>query len=94
MRAFWRVASEDQIRKLLNGLLEGWELYSEGQTIPDSAKLLLRQILARLGGDGGNPITPKTESVLDERVALKLLNSLMAISSGGRSSGDSISNAF
>jgi len=49
MRAFWNKASDDQLRLLLNGLIEGWSVYSSGP-MPESARQLLRQLVRRLGG--------------------------------------------
>ncbi|MDX2453425.1 hypothetical protein [Desulfosarcina sp.] len=40
MRAFWNKATDDQLRLLFNGLLEGWEIYSE-ESISQSARELL-----------------------------------------------------
>lgn len=54
MRAFWRVGTDEQAIKMLKGLLEGWEIYSTGP-ISESARTLLRQIVARLGGHEINP---------------------------------------
>ncbi len=48
MRAFWQIASDTQLRLLVRGLLEGWELYA-GQPISDSSRVLLVQIAKRLG---------------------------------------------
>lgn len=48
MRAFWERASDDQLRRLLRGLYEGWEIYSR-EPINQSAKTLISQILARMG---------------------------------------------
>ena len=49
MRAFWQIASEEQLRSLLGGLLEGWDLYSD-LPISDSGQRLVQQILTRVGG--------------------------------------------
>lgn len=54
MRAFWQVATGEQLRPLLRGLLEGWEVYSD-EPIPQSARTLLERILKRLGGDASVP---------------------------------------
>ena len=49
MRAFWQVATDEQLRLLLNGLLEGWDIYSDAP-ISASARTLLDRILKRLAG--------------------------------------------
>lgn len=48
MRAFWRIATEEQLRKLLNGLIEAWDVYAS-VPMPDSAQKLFATILMRLG---------------------------------------------
>ncbi|WP_237056107.1 restriction endonuclease [Microbulbifer sediminum] len=65
-RSFWRIATDEQVLLFLNGLLEGWEIYSDGP-IPDSAEKLLKQIIRRLGGNSEPPAQPKDE---DERVQI------------------------
>src|SRR5438874_5006039 len=49
MRAFWDVATKEQLRSLFNGLVEGWMIYS-GAPISNSAQALFQQILNKLGG--------------------------------------------
>ena len=46
MRAFWTVASGQELLKFLEGIMEGWELYAEG-AMPDSTSKLLKEISAR-----------------------------------------------
>lgn len=60
-RSFWRLATDEQVLLFLNGLLDGWEIYSDGP-IPDSAEKLLNQIIRRLGGNS----TPSAQSKSDE----------------------------
>lgn len=48
MRAFWQVATDDQLIRLFKGLLEGWELYSNNP-ISDNSRDLIHGILANLG---------------------------------------------
>lgn len=40
IRAFWQVATDAQLRLLLAGLIEGWDLYANAP-MPDSARTLL-----------------------------------------------------
>lgn len=80
MRAFWRTASDKQLQSMLNGLLEGWDLYAKGP-ITESARTLLRQINARLGGGAAIPQSPPSYSSLDHAVAQKLAARLLEVSS-------------
>jgi len=48
MRAFWRVATDKQLIRLFQGLLEGWEIYSN-TPISDTSRDLIHSILAKLG---------------------------------------------
>src|SRR5262245_21560517 len=48
MRAFWDVATTEQLRLHYSGLLEGWEIYVTAP-ISESSKTLLNQVLKRLG---------------------------------------------
>jgi len=52
MRAFWQVATDEQVTRLLEGLRDGWELYAGGER-PASTTHLIEQILARFGGVPG-----------------------------------------
>lgn len=81
MRAFWRLATDEQLRSLLRGLLEAWELYSDSP-IPDSAQRLLQQILGRLGGSS-NAVEAQqivdTKSRIDEDISKELISRLLAL---------------
>lgn len=48
MRAFWRVASDKQLVLLFQGLLEGWEIFSDNP-ISDTSRDLIQSILTKLG---------------------------------------------
>lgn len=80
LRAFWRIATDGQVRSSLEGLLEGWSLYAKDNTpIPDSARTLLRQVIARLGGNAAPQ--PKTNpSLLDLCTTQKLTTRLLEVS--------------
>lgn len=54
MRAFWSLATTNQIILLMTGLLDAWELYSD-QQLPDSAEKLINQIVQRLEGRQADP---------------------------------------
>jgi len=49
MRAFWQVATDEQVSRMLVGLRDGWELYADGKMPPSTAHLV-EQVLARIGG--------------------------------------------
>ncbi|MFZ5495497.1 MAG: restriction endonuclease [Verrucomicrobiota bacterium] len=80
VRAFWQKASDAQIRAMLAGLLEGWTIYANGP-ISESTGLLLRQIIARLGG-GRNAASQPQETLpsLDPALAQKLTARLLEVS--------------
>lgn len=48
MRAFWQTATQSELRLLIQGLLDAWDVY-ENRQIPPSARELLLSIVARLG---------------------------------------------
>jgi len=81
MRAFWQVATTEQLRLLLNGLLEGWDVYSD-EPIPQSAHELIVRILKRLGGGSVEEVKQETEPVgLSDDVSKKLISRLMQVTS-------------
>lgn len=80
MRAFWHVASDEQLRLLFTGLLEGWDLYANAP-IPDSARTLLQRILVKLDGvsshsshEPGNDV-----ATIDESASKRLLSRLLEV---------------
>jgi hypothetical protein len=82
MRAFWQVATDEQLRLLLSGLLDGWDLYSNGP-IPNSAQTLFQQIVNRLGGGSGRADPPAKQEPpsLDNAVSRRLFSRLIEITS-------------
>lgn len=50
VRAFWQIATDEQLRLFLSGLMEAWEIHANA-TIPASARTLFTKILVRLGGE-------------------------------------------
>lgn len=81
MRAFWKKASDDKLKLLLNALLDGWELYSDAQ-ISDSAEKLIKQILNRLGGVQA-PVEPQRagrQEQIGEHLSKKLHSHLLQVS--------------
>jgi len=80
MRAFWQVATDEQLRLLFNGILEGWDIYSNA-TMPDSAKTLILQILKKLGDTSADPnLHPKDAAdALDEGLSKRLISKLLEV---------------
>jgi len=81
MRAFWNTATDDQLILLCNGLLEGWEIYSE-ESVSQSARELLVHIVKRLRGI--NTLDVKQEeksSSISDDVSSKLIFRLIQVSS-------------
>ena len=80
MRAFWQVATDDQMRALLQGILEGWDLYSRAP-ITDAARALLQGIIRRLGGCNTAGEEPQNDSDkgIDAKASEKLTSELLRI---------------
>jgi hypothetical protein len=82
MRAFWQVATDAQLRLLLAGLIEGWDLYANAP-MPDSARTLLRGIVTRLG-DGSVRSDPQAQDesrAVDDALSMRLITRLIEITS-------------
>ncbi len=84
MRAFWQIATKDQLIMLFQGLLEAWDLYAN-DSISDSAQNLLKKIVIRLGGSVTNDDISdinSTESVsVDEKKSQILTYRLFEVTS-------------
>jgi len=82
MRAFWQVATDEQLRLLFNGLLEGWEFYSN-TPMPDSARTLLQKIVTRLEAISNDSDPPQTDAVvsIDDRASKRLISRLLEVTS-------------
>ncbi len=81
MRAFWNTATDDQLRLLFNGLLDGWDTYSGG-AIPQSARELFLNILKRLGGAKSPDVKQgKKPTNLNDNISSKLISQLIQVSS-------------
>ncbi|MCG2747331.1 MAG: restriction endonuclease [Desulfobulbaceae bacterium] len=81
MRAFWRIATDEQLRLLLNGLLEGWDVYS-GEPIPQSARTLLDRILKSLGAGSISDVKQGSEPTnLSDGASKKLISRLIQVTS-------------
>lgn len=60
MRAFWDVATKEQLQLFFNGLLEGWPVCSL-TPMPSSANTLIQQILKRMEYSKPNGRIPQLE---------------------------------
>lgn len=81
MRAFWQTATDEQLKRLLNGLLEGWDVYS-GEPIPQSARELLVCILKRLRGISIPDVKQEIEPAsISDDVSRKLISRLIQVTS-------------
>ncbi len=81
MRAFWKVATDEQLLLLFNGLLEGWDVYSY-ESIPQSAHDLLISIIKRLGGRNTTDVNQEIEPVcISDDVSSKLISRLIQVTS-------------
>lgn len=82
MRAFWDVATTDQIRLCFTGLVEAWSLHSD-TPLPASAQAIFQQILQRLGGNPvkANPLhVEKVTTQISDVVSRKLFSQLIEAS--------------
>jgi hypothetical protein len=79
LRAFWDVATKGQLCAFLNGLLEGWEIYSRSP-ITDPTRALLREILNKLTGSVANPPPRSNATQINEEVARRLAAQLIEVS--------------
>lgn len=80
MRAFWDIATDDQLCLLLNGLIEGWDIYSE-ESISQSARELLVRIINRLKGITNPEVKQEKKSTsLSDDVSRKLSDRLIQVS--------------
>jgi hypothetical protein len=82
MRAFWQVATDEQLRLLFSGLLEGWDIYSNAP-MPDSARILIQQILTKLGGVSVDSNLQQEDDVdaLEEGISKRLISRLLEVTS-------------
>jgi hypothetical protein len=81
MRAFWRTATDEKLRLLLSGLLEGWDVYS-GQPITQATRELLVCILKRLGGNNVTDVKQESKPPsLSDDVSRRLISRLIQLTS-------------
>lgn len=79
MRGFWRSASDAQLRLLLRGILDGWDIYSR-TPIVDSARMLIQGILKRLDTDGSSCASPVEPEVIAQDISKFLISRLVDVS--------------
>lgn len=81
MRAFWSVATDKQLIRLFQGLLEGWEIYSN-KPIPSEARDLIQSIMAKLGvAPSNSPKKQDDTSQLKIDVSQRLTSRLVEVTS-------------
>ena len=82
MRAFWQVATDNQLILLFKGLLEGWEVYSNNP-ISDTSRDLIHSILTKLGAAPSAPATKQQDdtSQLSIEVSQQLTSRLLEVTS-------------
>lgn len=83
MRAFWKVATDNQVCTLLSGLLEAWDIYATAP-ISDSAKQLIEKIIVRLSGEDSNlpkkeKESKKSNNSLDDELSKQLVTKLLEV---------------
>jgi hypothetical protein len=80
LRAFWQVATDDQLRALFQGLLEGWDVYSQAP-LTDPARTLLQRTIRKLAGDAGATDEPDhgADTRIDLRSTERLTSELLRI---------------
>lgn len=80
MRAFWQVATDEQLTVLLDGLLEAWDIYNP-DPIPESARALFNAILRRLAGAPGASRIQQTDTAtpIDSQTSARLTARLLHV---------------
>jgi hypothetical protein len=81
MRAFWEIASDEQVASLLRGLSESWDIYAEAP-ISDACRDLLRKVIGRLTGKSEISESVRTENLerLDSSTSDALMQRLIKLS--------------
>ncbi len=81
MRAFWQVATDDQLKLLFEGLLQGWEIYSR-KPITSTTKDLISELLQRIGGKKSRKSdVDNTLTSIDTDLSSRLIADLLRLSS-------------
>jgi hypothetical protein len=78
MRAFWQVATDDQLRALFQGILEGWDIYSR-TPIADRTRALLQSIIRKLGGCVAVAEQPQDVAGIDANASERLVSELLRV---------------
>jgi hypothetical protein len=80
MRAFWQVATDDQLRVCFQGILDGWDIYSR-TPITDSARELLRKVVRKFGGHDPVNEEPRSNAnaTLDSGTSDRLMSELLRV---------------
>jgi len=80
MRAFWQVATDDQLRALFQGILEGWDLYSRAP-MSEASRALLQRTIKKLGGCVAAMDEPEdaTDTAIDPKASERLMSELLRV---------------
>jgi hypothetical protein len=80
MRAFWQVATDDQLRALFQGIFEGWDLYSQ-TPMNETTRVLLQRTIRKLGGCVAAMNEPEdaTDIAIDPKASKSLSSELMRV---------------
>ena len=85
VRALWQIATDEELRLFLGGLMEAWDIYANS-TIPESARTLFTKILVRLGGEvpetgSEEDSTKDSNFTIGEELSKKLSTQLLEVTS-------------
>lgn len=83
MRAFWKLATNEQLIRLFEGLLEGWDIYSN-TPISEKTQALLQSILVNLGAVQGTTEPEQkgdSDKSLNHDASQSLLSRLLVLTS-------------
>jgi hypothetical protein len=80
MRAFWQHATDTELRRLFQGILEGWDIYS-GSPIGEPARTLLTRMVKKLGGDTRDIEEPDDDdtTIIGARTSDRLTQMLLSL---------------
>jgi len=80
MRAFWQVATDDQLLLFFHGIVDGWDIYSRAP-MGESTRVLLQRTIKKLGGgtvraDGSKDAA---DAAIDAKASERLTPRLLGI---------------
>lgn len=81
MRAFWKTATDGQLRACFQGILDGWDIYSR-TPVNESGRELIRKVVRKCGGSGSLNEESKRddeETILKSGTSDSLLSELLRV---------------